>query len=123
MCAVIGLVLAGVSCAPSSLDGGFDSANPAGKLYAIQRSARTGDTSQLRQIIEQLDSDDPAVRFVAISTLDRLTGERLGYSPYDPPAERRAAIQRWIEYTEEARPPAAEKTDDDEPQSERERNG
>lgn len=42
-----------------------------------------------------LASDDPAERLVAIGTLERLTGERLGYDPAGHPSARAAAIARW----------------------------
>ena len=83
------------SCGPAAIEGGFDSANPAAKLYAIEYAAREGDRSAIPQIVEQLDSDDPAVRSLAISALRQLTGETFGYRDYDPPELRRQAIDRW----------------------------
>jgi hypothetical protein len=104
---LVAIGMSAAACAPSSLDGGFDSPNPAAKLYATQRAARTEDRSPetLRHIVEQLDSDDPAVRLVAIDTLERLTGETFGYRADDPAPDRRAAIRRWTEHlAEEAAP-------------------
>lgn len=83
-------------CGPSATQGGFDSANPAARMYAIEQAAREGDQSAIRDLIEQLDSDDPAVRLLAISALERLTGETYGYRQYDSPAQRREAIARWV---------------------------
>ena len=85
-----------VSCGPSATEGGFDSANPAARMYAIEQAARQGDRSAVRDIIELLDSDDPAVRLLAITTLERLTGQTYGYRHYDSTPERREAIGRWI---------------------------
>ena len=84
------------SCAPSATEGDFDSPNSAAKLYAIEKAARDGDRSALSDLVEQLDSHDPAVRLMAITALERLTGETYGYRHYDPPAERNAAIERWV---------------------------
>ena len=92
---VIGAALA--SCGPAAIDGGFDSPNPAAKMYAIEHAARVGDRSAICQIIEQLDSDDPAVRLLAIGALERLTGRTYGYRHFDPPQQRREAIDRWVE--------------------------
>jgi HEAT repeat protein len=89
------LVLLPSACAPSATEGGFDSPNPAARMYAIEIAARDGDQQAVKQIIESLDSDDPAVRLLAISTLERLTGETYGYRQYDPPLQRREAIDRW----------------------------
>ena len=85
-----------VSCGPSATEGGFDSANPAARMYAIEQAARQGDQTAIRDIIELLDSDDPAVRLMAITTLERLTGQTYGYRHYDSTLERREAIARWI---------------------------
>jgi HEAT repeat protein len=88
------------SCGPAASEGGFDSANSSAKLYAIEQAVRDGDRSAIRRIVEQLDSDDPAVRFIAIATLQRLTGETYGYRDFDPEPVRREAIQRWVQAIE-----------------------
>lgn len=85
------------SCGPSATDAHFDSANPAARLYAIERAARTGDITAAAHLVEQLDSNDPAVRLLAIAALERLTGETYGYRHYDPAHLRRPAIRRWVE--------------------------
>lgn len=85
------------SCGPSATCGGFDSPNPAAKMYAIERAARDGDRGAIKDLIHQLNSDDPAVRSMAIAALYRLTGETYGYRDYDPPHLRRHATQRWLE--------------------------
>jgi len=87
------LILA--ACAPSATTGDFDSPNPASRLYAIEQAARSGDRSAIGNLVESLDSDDPAVRLLAIATLQRLTGQTYGYRHYDPVLERREAIARW----------------------------
>jgi hypothetical protein len=95
-CCMMAAVAATLSaCGPPASQGGFDSANPAAKMYAIEQAARSGDRTAVRQIVEQLDSDDPAVRMLAIATLQRLTGRTYGYRDFDPPEVRRQAIQRW----------------------------
>ncbi len=92
-----GAALLAGSCGPSATDAHFDSANPAARLYAIERAARTGDITAAAHLVEQLDSGDPAVRLLAIAALKRLTGETYGYRHYDPPHLRRPAIRRWVE--------------------------
>jgi hypothetical protein len=83
------------SCGPAATEGGFDSANPAAKMYAIEYAARDGDRSAVKNIVEQLGSDDPAVRSLAIAALQRLTGQTLGYRDFDEPHVREQAIERW----------------------------
>jgi len=94
------------SCSgPPATRGGFDSDNPSAKIYAIERAAHANDTSAIRDIIPELGSDDPAVRLVAIETLERMTGQTYGYHHYDPPLERRAAIARWVSALEKGEIP------------------
>ena len=88
------------SCAPAAIDGGFESPNPAATIYAIEQAARSGDTTATPQIVEQLDSDDPAVRLLAIEALEILTGETYGYRYDEPQYMRRAAIKRWVNAVE-----------------------
>jgi HEAT repeat protein len=64
-------------------------------MYATEQAAREGDTAAIERIIEQLDSDDPAVRWLAIRSLEHLTGRTNGYDHAAPEDERRAAIDRW----------------------------
>lgn len=64
-------------------------------MYAIETAARNGDVGAAKQIVEQLDSDDPAVRLLAIGALERLTGETHGYCHADPTEQRQIAIARW----------------------------
>jgi len=93
-----GLVVGG--CAPPASEGGFDSPTPGAKLYAIMDAARRGDRSAIPQLVEQLNSDDPLVRFAAAQTLEELTGETYGYDYADDPVQRRRAIGKWREAVE-----------------------
>src|SRR5262245_46731007 len=100
------------ACGPPAIDGGFDSANPAAKMYAIEYAARNGDRTAIPRIIEQLNSDDPGVRSLAISSLYRLTGQTYGYHDYDPPELRGEAVARWVQADQSGelniRPPASD---------------
>jgi hypothetical protein len=92
---VVAQLLTLSGCTPSVIDGGFDSPMAASRLYAIERAVRDGDTSKIRNIIEQLESDDPAIRMTAIGALERLTHRTYGYHHEDPLLVRREAIRRW----------------------------
>ncbi|QNN21392.1 hypothetical protein HED60_03595 [Planctomycetales bacterium ZRK34] len=95
---ITGLVMMGLgACAePPVSEGGFDAADPGSKLYAITRAGNEKDASAIPHLIQQLDSDDQAVRMYAIGALERITGQRKGYVYYAPQAERDAAIERWL---------------------------
>jgi hypothetical protein len=98
--AALGLPFALAACAPPATEGGFDSPNPAARLYAIEQAARDGDRAAVVHLVELLDSDDPAVRWMSIRALERLTGLTHGYRHYDPPAVRAEAVKRWVQYVE-----------------------
>jgi hypothetical protein len=65
------------------------------KIPAIKKAVRTGDYSQDAQLVQDLQSDDPAVRFYAINGLHRITGENFGYRYYDSEDARQPAIEKW----------------------------
>ena len=73
----------------------FDDPTPQARIEAIERAGASGDRSALPRIVENLSSDDAAVRMAAIGALRRITGETLGYRFDAPEIERRAAIDRW----------------------------
>jgi hypothetical protein len=102
---VVVLVLpAGVritGCAAPPLDQGFDSPEPASRIYAITRAAREGDPAALAGLVQSLESDDAAVRFLAIAELKRRNGgDDLGYRAYEAPHLRAEAVERWNRWLE-----------------------
>lgn len=103
LCAVLAGTIAPLvpGCA-SALPTGFDEEAPDGRIQAIVQAARAGDRSAIPDLIAQLDADDPAVRLFAIRALEQLTGETLGYEHAAPPPEREAAIERWVQWADEA---------------------
>ena len=84
------------SSSPLASDGGFDSANPASKLYAIRQAGDRKDWKDVPKLVEQLNSDDPAVRVFAIVALEEITNKQRGeYDPYGPLLARQKAIVEW----------------------------
>lgn len=65
--------------------------DPSVKIPAIKKAVADEDWGAVGQMIKDLDSDDPAVRFYAIEGLRRLTGEDFGYEFYQERAERQTA--------------------------------
>lgn len=94
-----GLALVG-GCTP--IPKGFDSPEPAARIEAAVDAADRGDRSAIPQLIGLLDSDDPATRLVAIRSLERLTGQTLGYDHAAPEADREPAIARWVDWQGES---------------------
>lgn len=96
MLAASGAALGASGCSfGPGLSAGFDAPDEGAKLHATAEAGRAGDREAIPELIEGLESDDPAVRMLSIGSLERLTGERLGYGFADPEGDRQAAVQRW----------------------------
>lgn len=68
------------------------------KIPAIKIAVQKHDKSAIPQLVHDLNSDDPAIRFYAIDGLHSLTGQTLGYRYFDDEEERKPALQRWNEW-------------------------
>lgn len=93
------ILLAPVSCGPPAITGGFDSPQPAARIFATRRVAAETDPAKIRHampgLIQNLTSDDPAVRLLSAEALRELTGETYGYRYFDPEWLRTPAVDRW----------------------------
>lgn len=98
------LFIAGMQgCTAPTVTGDPDSPLPAARHGAMSGLAVEPDLRQsARRLIEQLDHDDPAVRWRAASILESRTGQTLGYRYDDPPSIRREAVLRWVRWHESA---------------------
>lgn len=90
--ACLGLLLGGCG---STIRPDFESPEPAARNAAIVDAAARNDRSAVPQLVRMLESDDPATRSLAISALERLTGQTHGYEAWDTPLRREEAIARW----------------------------
>jgi len=70
-------------------------------MVAITEAGVTGDRAAIPDLIEQLESNDPGARMLAIRSLERLTGLTLGYDHTDAWWERDAAVVRWRAWAQE----------------------
>ncbi len=97
MCGLIAVAVSvmAVSCVGFDEADSFQSVDPAGRMHAAALADAAGDKTAVPSLVEMLSSDDPAERMVAIGSLEKLTGERLGYDPAGSPSSRMAAIARW----------------------------
>lgn len=73
----------------------FKDIDPAIRLRAVHAAGEAGDRGAIPHLIVGLLSDDPAERLFSIRTLERLTGQTLGYEHSAPRPERLAAAERW----------------------------
>ena len=74
----------------------WEDPTPEARIGAIERSARAGDARRdTARLVENLASDDAAVRMAAIVALERATGSTLGYRFDDSPEDRASSVARW----------------------------
>lgn len=76
----------------------FDTDDPARKVPAIKSAGEGKKQAELVKLVGALESNDPGVRFFAIQSLEKRTGETLGYRYYDPEGPRAKAVERWKAY-------------------------
>ncbi len=69
--------------------------DPSIKIPAIEVAVQGHDLKATPQLVRDLESDDPAVRFYAIEALHKLTGERFGYLYYADEEKRQPAVDQW----------------------------
>jgi hypothetical protein len=104
-------VLLASACTAPATEADFDSSVPAARLQAIERAGALRDETATPWLVEQLDSDDPAVRMLALEALKRIEGHTLGYDHGDPPLKRLDAANKWTDHVSMGRPseePAAD---------------
>ena len=89
----LGVVLMG--CAAPRPELKVSDPDPTIKIPAIKEAVQKKRTGEIDQMVKDLESDDPAVRFYAINGLERLTGHRFGYEYYATPRQRAVAVDRW----------------------------
>jgi len=69
--------------------------DPSVKIPATKLAVENRDMSSVQQMIKDLESDDPAVRFYAFSGLQKLTGETFGYQYFADEDKRAPAVGKW----------------------------
>jgi hypothetical protein len=94
-------VAAGGCSKDTPLPSDVDSPYLAGKIPAIKRGVERMDPAVARQLVRDLNSADPAVRFFAIEGLRRMTDQTFGYVYYADDDQRKPAVQRWRQWMEE----------------------
>jgi hypothetical protein len=83
--------------------------DPSVKIPAYKKAVRKKDKAAVRQLVADLDNDDPAVRLYSIQALRRLTGETFGYRYFQADEQRRPAVQKWRQWLEAGEKAAGEK--------------
>ncbi|HEY2586431.1 MAG TPA: HEAT repeat domain-containing protein [Tepidisphaeraceae bacterium] len=89
--------LAAGGCIPRE-DQSIGAVDPMNSIPAIQKAAETHDRKAVPALVAQLDNDDPAIRFYAIESLQRITGKSFDYHYYDDADDRRPTVNRWKQW-------------------------
>ncbi|HUB26001.1 MAG TPA: hypothetical protein VL992_11280 [Tepidisphaeraceae bacterium] len=91
-----GLVLCGVGTSCIARDpASITSQDPDCLIPAIKEGVIAKDRKIIPYLVDNLQSDDSAVRFYSIDGLERLTGHDFGYVFYADEDQRKEAYLRW----------------------------
>lgn len=74
----------------------LDSPLPEERARALRDPELLDDPSTIPDRIRLLASDDVLERMLAIATLERMTGQTLGYDAQASEEDRRAAVSEWV---------------------------
>src|SRR5690242_975014 len=72
--------------------------DPGDKIPAIKAAVQKHNSAVIPQLVKDLESDDPAVRFYAIDALKSFTGQTFDYRYYEDDEQRKPAVLRWKEW-------------------------
>ena len=96
--AVVTIALGLPSCTAPKEEAAVGHPDPSVKIRGYKKAAREHDMAAVRQMVKDLDSDDPAVRFYAIHVLSDLTTQDFGYRYYYDEDQRRESLGRWQDW-------------------------
>lgn len=97
-CAVLAFLVGGCF-SPDPISIKSDSAPSA--VPAIKEAADRNDRTAIPRLIDDLDDTDPAIRFAAITALQKMTGQTFDYNYYDDMEDRQPAVDRWRDWLTE----------------------
>ena len=86
------------ACTAPTQQSGFDADDPSARTRALRSAVERNDRSAIPDMIEMLDSPDPAHRLLAIGALQRMTGQTLDYDYAATEHQREQAIRRWLQW-------------------------
>lgn len=98
MAAVAAMGVLALAACSTAIERSYTDPTPDARVGALSESMASGRRSDAPHMVENLESDDPAVRMAAAHALNQLTGTTLGYRASAPQAERDEAISRWKEW-------------------------
>ena len=105
-CLLTGIILGALSgcnlgIGQPAISAQLQSEDPDQRVAGIHRAARNNRQDLLGLLVDRLSDSETEVRLFAEQALQKMTGVTLGYHHYDPPQQRRAAIERWRRWLRE----------------------
>lgn len=95
------MAVSGVCCTAPRPRPNIADADPQVKIAGIKEAAAKKDRAALPALVEELNSDDPAVRLYALQALEKFSGERFGYEFYFDEEQRKPSLAKWREWLKE----------------------
>jgi hypothetical protein len=95
---VLALSAADLSCTAPRPAPNVADPDPQVNIAGIREMVARKDRSKLPALVDQLDSDDAAVRMYAIHALETFAGQRFGYEYYFDEDQRKPSLARWREW-------------------------
>jgi HEAT repeat protein len=77
--------------------------DPRVRTRAAARAGKARDERAVPYLVDRLTDPENEVRMVAIISLERITGETMGYYYYEPPDRRAEAVRRWRQWLQNRR--------------------
>jgi len=97
---VAGAMASAISCGSPAPKPNVFSEDTGEAITGMKRAVREQDRSVVPELIKDLESDDPAIRFYAIEALQKLTNQDLGYEYFQDEDARKPAVERWKKWLE-----------------------
>ena len=97
--ALAGFILLGTGCAkPWTYQANINSDDVNERILAIRKAGEEKDRAAVPLLVDRLEDEDSAVRFYAILSLERITGQRFGFDYARSDAARVKSVELWREY-------------------------
>jgi hypothetical protein len=99
-CGGVGVILGGGGgCTAPRPKPDIKDPDPSVSIPGIKIAADRKDLSAAPELVQALNSDDPAIRFFAVGALVKFTGgEKFGYEYYYDEEQRKPSLAKWQQW-------------------------
>ncbi|MDY6914443.1 MAG: HEAT repeat domain-containing protein [Planctomycetota bacterium] len=100
---IVGCLASGCRLASSGLYRRLQDEDPTIRAQAAIEAGKWQDSKAVPYLVDRLTDSEAAVRFFAIISLEKITGQTMEYRYYAPDSERIAAVARWRQWLDRSR--------------------